>query len=168
MPAEHSRTVSRRSFLLARSREPDAAIRPPWFDADTRTACTGCNACVEACPESILALGPDAVPAVGLNGGACTFCGACAEACDAGVFDTGRVPPWNVTVALDPGCLMDLGISCRLCTDACDSSALVFDARGGVVGALRVDADRCTGCGACVGLCPAEVLRLDAREREAA
>lgn len=168
MPADASTMISRRNFLRARTTEIPPAIRPPWFDVSAVSRCTGCNACVQACPEDVLRPDGRNVPELVLDGNACTFCGDCAAACDADIFDLSRTPPWEVLVAMEPGCLMEIGISCRLCSDACDSDALIFDARAGRVGAVRVVAENCTGCGACVGLCPEDVLKLVKRGREAA
>lgn len=132
----------------------DGSLRPPWSsEASVRAACTSCGDCIRACPEAILRRGPAGTPAVDFARGACTFCGACAEACGAEVFDLGAAP-WAIVAEIAPGCLLNAGISCRSCTDACDTRALRFDLRAGPVGAITVDPDACTGCGACAGVCP--------------
>ena len=43
-----------------------------------------------------------------------------------------------------------------------------MDALGTVEGATAVDHARCIGCGACIGACPSEALRLVEKERPAA
>ena len=43
-----------------------------------------------------------------------------------------------------------------------------MDALGTVDGETAVDHGRCIGCGACVGVCPSEALRLVEKERPAA
>lgn len=155
-------TIDRRAFLSGGgSCRPAPASRPPWTDeARIRGACTACGACVEACPEAILTRDADGRPALALDGGACSFCGACAEACPAPVFDSDRVPPWPVAAAVGGGCLLDLGIDCRICTDACDTEAIRFDPGRRPVGAVRVEPAACTGCGACVSVCPADAITL--------
>lgn len=168
MPANASK-VSRRDFLTGRKLQARTGIRPPWTDdAHVRDWCSECGKCVTDCPEAILVLDEDNRPRVELNGGECSFCGLCAAACETNVFDLARTPPWEVTAVLAEGCLMDLGISCRLCTDTCDKAALVFDLSVRPVGAIRVDKRACTGCGACISVCPADALTLFDPRLEAA
>lgn len=50
---------------------------------------------------------------------------------------------------------------CRLCVDACSTSALVMDD-----GAPRVDSRACDGCGACVLACPRDVLEIPTMPRQ--
>jgi Pyruvate/2-oxoacid:ferredoxin oxidoreductase delta subunit len=42
---------------------------------------------------------------------------------------------------------------CRLCIDLCPEEAMVFDRKR-----LTLDADRCTGCAACMGVCPTQAF----------
>jgi ferredoxin-type protein NapF len=160
MPAAASTHVSRRAFLRGSIRADPPAFRPPWTDDATVIAhCTGCDACVSACPETILRL-QDGRPVVVLDGGECTFCGACAEACEAGVFEPDRAPPWPVAAAIGAECLLERGVSCQLCTDACPEAALAIDLSCRPVGRIRVEAAACTGCGACLAVCPASAIAL--------
>lgn len=153
-------TPSRRHFLTGRVARPLPEFRPPWTeDARIGNLCTRCGDCARACPEGIIEMA-DGYPRIRFAGRECTFCGACAEACTAGVFVTDQPRAWPVTVELGGGCLMDSGIACRLCTDVCDRAALRFDAWARPVGAIRIDTDACTGCGACLPVCPTASLTL--------
>lgn len=137
------------------------ALRPPWTGEDRiRAACTSCGDCIAVCPEAILLRGPAGTPTLDFARGACTFCGACAAACPEDVFGDTRDAPWTLTAAIGADCLLDAGVSCRSCTDACDSGALVFDLRAGAVGRVRADPARCIGCGACAGVCPAGAIAI--------
>ncbi|WP_425038635.1 ferredoxin-type protein NapF [Primorskyibacter sp. S187A] len=144
--------------ISARSRDVQ---RPPWSnEASIRAECTSCGDCLRACPEAILIPGPARTPSVDFSRGECTFCGACAEACHEGVFAPTDMQPWDLVAQIGPSCLLASHVSCRLCTDFCETDALRFDLRAGGVGALRVEAEACTGCGACVSTCPVAALTL--------
>lgn len=146
--------LQRRAHAQADCFARDGAQRPPWStESRIRDACTSCKKCIDACPEAILRAGPAGTPVVDFLTGACTFCAACAEACPEPVFDL-QSDPWPLIAEVQPSCLLHAGVSCRSCTDACAAAALRFDVRGGGVGRIRVDADACTGCGACAGMCP--------------
>ncbi len=149
----------RREFLLGAHKIP----RPPWSsEISIRNACTGCGDCIAACPEAILIKGRGATPAVDFSKGECTFCGACAEACAEEVFAPRDTAPWQHTVAIEAGCMMNDGISCQICTDACPQTALRVDLSHRPVGAIMVDNDACNGCGACISACPVAAIRVGA------
>ncbi|MEM1050168.1 MAG: ferredoxin-type protein NapF [Pseudomonadota bacterium] len=136
----------------------DGSVRPPWSaEGRIRDACTSCGECIKNCSEAILRPGPAGTPVVDFSVGACTFCAACAEACPEPVFDFDS-DPWSLIAHVQSSCLLNAGISCRICTDACDETALRFDLRGGIVGKIHVEAAACTGCGACAGTCPAGAI----------
>jgi len=136
--------------------------RPPWTtEARIREHCTSCKACIAVCPGAILFEGPAGTPKLDFGAGACTFCGACADACEETVFFDRTELPWALVATLGAGCLLNSGVSCRTCTDVCDERALRFDLRARPVGRIDVDIDACTGCGACVGICPTSAITLN-------
>lgn len=152
-----TQTASSRRSLF---RQAPPVQRPPWTDeARVAAECTSCGECLKACPEAILIAGPGRTPAVDFTRNPCTFCGACAEACPEDVFRPRDTAPWSLTAAIGASCLMASGVECRTCTDVCDTSALRFRRVVGG-GAIVVTDDDCTGCGACLGVCPTGAISL--------
>jgi len=160
---------SRRAFLTGSQIAPPSPPRlgpaPPWLDGRISPgSCRECEQpCIAACPEKIVALHPPDHPDAGLayldfREGACTFCRACVEACPQGGLElaNGRALP---SVVLDPDrCLAAKGVVCVICVARCPERAISGRPGGSVV----VSDSACTGCGACVGTCPAQALVVPA------
>jgi len=152
-----SQALSRRALFAGK---PGAQIRPPWTtEISIKNACLGCGDCIAACPEAILVSGPANTPVVSFANGECTFCEACAEACDEPVFNISE-PAWTIQAAISDSCVLNIGISCRLCTDVCETEALFFDLSQRPVGKVTVLQDSCTGCGACVAACSFSAIEM--------
>lgn len=150
---------SRRAFLRGFSRAA-SGIAPPWTSADFTDRCSRCDACIDACPESVLVRGDGGFPWLDLSRTGCSLCGDCARACPEPVFDLGRRPlPWNVR--LEDGCLAQAGIHCRSCEDSCEARAIRFSLRRGAPPVPAIDTDACTGCGTCLSSCANQALKLE-------
>ncbi|MFT3663474.1 ferredoxin-type protein NapF [Piscinibacter sp.] len=159
----------RRSFLrgrIADTEAPRAAERPrpPWSlrpgDA-FRAACTRCGDCLRACPRGVLHAGDGGYPEIRFDSAGCSLCGECAAVCQSHAIDRERVAQafaWRVEVGA--ACLNRRGVECRVCGDACEARALRFAPALGGIAQLRVDAQACTGCGDCVGVCPVGAIGL--------
>ncbi|WP_417798419.1 ferredoxin-type protein NapF [Terasakiella pusilla] len=157
--------VSRRALLFGKSgpRGLDDIIRPPWaVDAGLFAGkCTGCAACVDACPENILILDVHKKAKVDFSQGECTFCTDCVTSCKDGALvmaDINR--PWSLQVSIEGTCLAMKGVECRICDDQCDPRAIRFRITPGGVSLPQLDQDVCTGCGACVAPCPVSALQI--------
>lgn len=156
-----TRVLSRRALLFGRrAAAPPAILRPPWARPEPAfaAACTRCDACVRQCPPQVLVRDADGLPRFDPQAGECTFCGACAAACAHDAFAPALDPPWTLVARVADACLPAHGVVCSSCREACPASAIRVPP--GARGAASVDADRCTGCGACVGTCPVEALSL--------
>lgn len=77
-------------------------------------------------------------------------------------FLLGRAPAAPPVARIGPACLARHGIVCRSCGDACAAGAIAFAA--GRVPAPAIAAARCTGCAACLPLCPAAAISLEAAD----
>lgn len=162
--------LSRANLLRGRFRPEPDAIRPPWALADARgfaAACDACGRCAPACPEGIVAFDRLGRPVVDFARGGCTFCGACAEVCPAGALRrAGDEPPWTLTAVIGASCLAFGGVECRVCGDHCEPRAIRFRPLGRGRWLPAIEAADCTGCGACVGVCPVKAVSVGPADQQ--
>ncbi len=149
----------KRTFDEAPRRESSPALLPPWAADHFAALCTRCGACIEACPEQILTVGPGGRP-VRIPSGGCTFCGRCAEVCEPGALDTEDAVRCPYVARIDTTCLARQGTACRLCEERCAPQAIRFHAGEEAVAVPSVDERCCTGCGMCVFVCPVQAIRI--------
>jgi ferredoxin-type protein NapF len=64
-------------------------------------------------------------------------------------------------------CLAARGVVCRSCGDSCPHAAIRFWPRIGGPALPEILDDACTGCGACVGVCPVSAIEVRERPDEA-
>lgn len=94
--------------------------------------------------------------------GLCSGCRLCEFWCsmnNMGVFNPLRA---RIRV-LEMGTGVDIPVTCQQCQDpacqaACAYGAIYLDSKLNIV---RVDPDKCTACGECVGACPFGIITLD-------
>ena len=159
------------AFLTAEGREDidrqakPAGVAPPWIaglcSVDVCASCEG--HCVAACEAGVVARHEEGhafegVPWLDFSAAACTWCGACAEACpiDGVVYRQGDRPTLGrATLDID-ACFAWKSIVCVSCRFACSDAAIVVDARN----RPSIKADACTGCGACVAVCPQQAIAV--------
>uniref|UniRef100_Q478K4 Ferredoxin-type protein NapF n=1 Tax=Dechloromonas aromatica (strain RCB) TaxID=159087 RepID=Q478K4_DECAR len=153
--------LSRRSFFRGRPR-PRTELRPPWALQEDAFIdhCTRCSDCVKACPTQIIAIGDGGYPTVDFSLGECTFCGDCVSRCQPKALV--RLEPeqvaWAYKATIGEDCLPRQGVECRVCGDFCDTRAIRFPPRLGGSPLPEIDAETCTGCGACVAPCPVTAI----------
>lgn len=145
-------------------------LRPPGAlpEGEFIARCIKCDRCITTCPTQVLQpMGIEEgfvqvrTPKLNYANDLCIFCDECRQVCPTGAIDTidprrpdqGRI---GVAVVVQDRCLAFLETgSCGICVDACPYDALSFDDLRRPV----VDDKKCNGCGECVRICPANVLR---------
>ena len=146
-------------------------IRPPWSksEEDFVAGCTRCGDCIVVCETQILVKGDGGFPEVKFALGECTFCQKCVEVCKQPIFrphfsqpNLGEQAeqPWSHKIEIQSGCLAFHAVECRACEDNCESRAIRFKREIGGVAKPQVDLDSCSGCGACIGVCPVSAVRI--------
>jgi ferredoxin-type protein NapF len=63
-------------------------------------------------------------------------------------------------VVIAEHCLARQFVHCQSCGDACSEQAIGFPPRVGAPPLPTISAARCTGCGDCRSVCPADALTL--------
>jgi ferredoxin-type protein NapF len=154
---DNSPALSRRNFLTGRA--PGKFIRPPGVSEGSLEACIGCAACVNACPSGIISLA-HALPALDFSVGECTFCGECAQSCPEPVFRKDSLGGFTHVADISAACLAEAGVACQSCRDACPEQAIRFRPRIGGPFLPELDEVACSGCGACIAICPASAIAI--------
>jgi len=156
--------VSRRQFMRGDFSGRARPVRPPGALTEQRflTACSQCAVCIDACPEKIITRGSGGYPEVNFLQGGCTFCGECIRVCRDGALKHAEdnVVRWPIIATINSNCLSYQGVTCRICGDACDIDAIQFDIKAGHTALPRININSCTGCGGCVGDCPASAIEM--------
>lgn len=150
----------RRLFLRGGAPPP---IRPPWALPEEAflARCTRCNGCLAGCPHHILVADRLGYPVADFTHGACTFCGECVRQCaDQALVVQEGLPPWRHKPRFAKTCLNSRAIPCRTCGEQCGSHAILFPPTPGGRNLPELITERCNGCGACVGACPAQAIRV--------
>jgi ferredoxin-type protein NapF len=166
MRAEPRFDPSRRAFLRTLTPDAPGANRLPWSDP-VRLAelCTRCGDCLPVCDEGVLVFGDGGYPTVDFERGGCTFCGDCASVCKADVFAVARAQPWSFTAHVGSDCLGARGIVCDACRESCELGAVRIVRAVGTAPIATIEPEKCTGCGFCVSVCPADAISFSEGSR---
>ena len=151
------------SFLSSATsaQKRELTIRPPYFKEDEDFAsCLECDGtCAKVCPESIIMIKEDKTPTLDLTKRGCTYCEECAQACTFDILDQTHKKQLDIVVAIDQNrCLSWQGVMCFSCKDPCYDDAIDFQA----MFMPRIN-EKCTSCGFCIGVCPADAIDIKRR-----
>ncbi|MCE5307076.1 MAG: 4Fe-4S dicluster domain-containing protein, partial [Acidobacteriales bacterium] len=153
-------------------------LRPPGNVDETtfKGGCVRCGSCVRVCPAGIIQPVVDPGDVSGLLAPTLRFsgpnyclqdCNRCGKACPTKVIRRLPLREKNRHVfgiaRIDLSrCLLRMERECGVCLPRCPRGAIVegFDYDTYTV-AVKVLPDKCNGCGACVGICPAKVVTID-------
>jgi len=132
--------------------------------------CIGFGDCVRACPFNAIAMDERGLPVIDLE--KCTGCGICVRECPRGQIHLLQMLPEKAPVVVrcnahdkikvrKGNCAMCC-IACKKCERECPSDAIH------IIDMLAVvDYAKCTGCGACVEVCPQRCIDLYGRDNDA-
>jgi len=149
------------SFLsspVTGKRQGAVTLRPPYFkDEEQFLSCVECDGvCATICPEKIISIQEDKKPVLDFSSRGCTYCDKCAQACDFGVLDLSQKRNIDATIVIsEKNCLSWQGVMCFSCKDPCLENAIDFQALF-----MPVINDKCTSCGFCIGVCPANAVEI--------
>ncbi|MDR3213505.1 MAG: ferredoxin-type protein NapF [Azoarcus sp.] len=105
----------------------------------SRSHCTFCADCAQACANASRRISPKRQPALS--------------------FSPDR-PPWLLQAKIGAACLPRRGVLCRSCDEHCEAGAIRFPPRVGGPAQPVIEASFCTGCGECVASCPAQAISM--------
>lgn len=142
-------------------------VRPPGANADDEiflSDCTKCGDCAKHCPhDAIVFAGPkfgknEGTPYLRLEEKPCYMCSdfPCIASCKDGALTLERKSKPIAKVFVDENlCLNHQGTLCDECQLRCPTQ---FHAIKILNRKVYLDESLCSGCGLCVGFCPAEPL----------
>lgn len=132
--------------------------------------CTGCYACVAACPGDVikpatLEYGPDGIllPTLKYNGHFCGYeCNACSSACPSGALSPLTLKEKKRTaigkaIYMAGKCIVfQAGTDCGACDEHCPTKAITMVPVPGksFLYYPKLNRDLCIGCGGCEYICP--------------
>jgi len=149
--------LRRRNLLRGHINSNQTPNYLPWLKSADKfyAECTRCYDCVEVCAENIIIKGDGGYPSIDFKQGECSFCRKCVQSCGQDLFhQTSNHPPWRNKAQISTQCLATQNISCQSCQDSCESRAIKFDYQLGAIPHPKINLENCTGCGACVSVCP--------------
>lgn len=155
-------SINQQRRSLFRRTQNDSVIRLPWLKNDLvfTDSCTRCGECEKACPEQIIKQGDGGFPFIDFSIAECSFCQECVKSCKEDLFDLTKESAWEHKATVKDTCLNNQSVYCRSCAESCETEALEFNFTTTTMVTPNVVAEDCTGCGACVSICPSQAIEI--------
>ena len=99
-------------------------------------------------------------PEMNFSDGGCDFCEVCVAVCTPGALNLETTPAFSRVAVIGDACFAARGVICRSCGDVCEVRAISFRLVVGGVTHVNIVTAACSGCGECVGICPANSITL--------
>ncbi|MBL0372942.1 ferredoxin-type protein NapF [Rhizobium sp. KVB221] len=157
---------TRRSLLFGLGRARPSGPLPPGATRESIGLCSGCGECAAGCPQRIIRM-DNGAPTVDFSLGECNFCGECGARCPEAVFVTAHAMRFDHVARIEDHCLALNSVDCQSCRDVCPEMAIRFVPARGKPFQPTLDAARCSGCGACLSVCPVQAIGLSHQQAEA-
>ena len=173
-----NRKVKERLAIIGDKKIPVRAtpIVPPgaWSARNFASHCTACQLCVSVCPNNVLRPSTELTklmqPEMYYERGYChPECTRCSDVCPTGAIRPITIEEKSSTrighaVWIRKNCIpLTDGVECGECARHCPSGAIMMvPSDNNDVNSVRipvVNAELCTGCGACENFCPARPFR---------
>mgnify|MGYP000156021161 CR=1 FL=1 len=154
-------------FLRGDISGKNTTIRPPWSGDEAKfiDTCTSCGDCIDKCPTKIIQKGRGNYTVINFSKGECIFCNDCVDACEVNALKVTDTKPWLISATIDnETCLASQGIECRSCYDPCEVRAIKMTPLLSGVSTPSLDANLCTGCGACFAICPGNSISMNTNQ----
>jgi ferredoxin-type protein NapF len=136
---------------------PRHAPRPPRAvdEALFERLCSGCNDCVEACPQHIIAL-ENNLATINVDFEHCTFCDECTKVCQTGALHESRNNSLELIPRFGDQCNNYVGLHCNDCSLACPTQAITIADNE----KPKLTPDLCNGCGQCKPTCYVSAIEM--------
>lgn len=154
--------LTKRRWLNVNLKQNQNHVRLPWIARPQAfiDECTRCGKCIAACESQIIEKGDGGFPTVNFTIDECTFCYQCAQSCPEPIFLPQSALAWQAEVRITDQCLAVQQVECRSCQDACPEEAIHFALQIGRTANPQINSEHCSGCGACVSVCPSRAMAV--------
>lgn len=161
-------------LIRSHSRPKASGFRPPSALPDEAfyTACLRCGNCVQACPSGIIRLTYQTksvwewmTPTLDFSAGYCwADCHACGQVCPGGAlrpFSVSEKRQFRIGTAQihTATCQLTQYKECDRCKAVCSFQAIRIVSEH-LSAKVVIDPSTCTGCGACMQICPENAIRI--------